>query len=139
MLNQLPPRSRPPLAPPPPGPQPPAQALAPGTYKGMGVRCYKFIPAPEDIAGQKLRALKDKHNARETKRRQKRLKEKADQEAQTGKGNKGNGGHTQQHADCNSGQAGQEHSEEAAASYSGGTSSAAGSVGVSYGYNLQPL
>ena len=93
-------------------------APAPGTYKGMGVRHYKFIPAPGDWVGQKLRAWKDKHNAREVKRRQKRLKAKAGQEAQT---DKGNGGHTQQHADCNIGQVGQEHSEEAAASYSGGT------------------
>ena len=52
----------------------------------MGVLCDKFIPAPGDIVGQKLRSLKDKHNAREVKRKQRRLKEKADKENQKGNG-----------------------------------------------------
>ena len=77
---------------PPPGPPPSyllhhrhtCQAPPCGTYKDMGVLCDKFIPAPGDIVGQKLRSLKDKHNAREVKRKQRRLKEKADKENQKG-------------------------------------------------------
>ena len=37
---------------------------------------------PGDWAGQKLRALKDKHNEKEVQRRQRKLKAKADKEAQ---------------------------------------------------------
>ena len=38
----------------------------------------KFSPVPGDWAGQKLRALKDKHNEKEVQRRQRKLKAKAD-------------------------------------------------------------
>ena len=61
-------------------------APAPGTYKGMGVCHFKFIPAPGDWAGQKLRALKDKHNETEVQRRPRKLKSKADKEAQKRQG-----------------------------------------------------
>ena len=50
-------------------PQPPHRQSQPYT---------KFIPVPGDWAGQKLRALNDKHNVNEVQRRQRKLKAKAD-------------------------------------------------------------
>ena len=37
---------------------------------------FKFAPHPEDWAGQRLRALKDKHNEREARRKMRRKQEK---------------------------------------------------------------
>ena len=51
-------------------------------FKGMGVKHFKFQPAPDDIAGQKLRKVLDKHNEREAKRRARRKEEKEKIEAE---------------------------------------------------------
>ena len=50
--------------------------------KGMGEPPFKFTPAPDDIAGQKLRKVLDKHNEREAKRRARRKEEKEKMEAE---------------------------------------------------------
>lgn len=58
-----------------PPPPPPPVSFPPAPDVGATSKPCKFIPTPGDYTGMQLRALKDKHNERESRRRARRARE----------------------------------------------------------------